>query len=158
MRVRVASPKDLAAGALFVALAALFAALASGYELGTAFKMGPAYFPLLLAGLLALLGLVLVVRSLRLARGPRLDTIGAMPWRALALVVAGPVLFGVAIRGLGLVPTLVAVVLLSAAASPFSRWIEMALLAVGLGAFSWAVFIEGLGLPLPLIGPWLGGY
>jgi hypothetical protein len=158
MRVRVASPKDLAAGALFVALAALFAALAAGYELGTAFKMGPGYFPLVLAGALALLGLVLVVRSLRLSAGVRGEAIGALPWRALALVAVTPLVFGLTIRGLGFIPSIVLVVLISAAASRHTRKTDAVLLAGGLAFFSWAVFVEGLGLPLSLIGPWLGGH
>lgn len=156
MQLRVASPKDLAAGALFIAAAALFAALAAGYDLGTSRKMGPGYFPLVLAGLLALLGLVLVVRSLRFAGTG--EAIGKVPWRALALVVAAPLIFGLTVRGLGMVPAIILVVLVSAAASPQSRRPESILLALGLAAFCWAVFIEGLGLPLPLLGPWLGGH
>jgi hypothetical protein len=156
MQLRIASAKDLAAGALLIAAAALFAVLAAGYDMGTSRKMGPGYFPLVLAGLLALLGAVLVVRSLRLA-GADGGPIGTVPWRALALVVAAPLIFGLTVRGLGMIPALVLVVLASAAASPQSRRIEAVLLAGGLALFCWAVFIKGLGLPLQLLGPWLGG-
>ncbi|MCU0908987.1 MAG: hypothetical protein MUF73_16465 [Rhodobacteraceae bacterium] len=50
-------PVDTAAGALFVVLGAGFAWFGRGLEIGTTFRMGPGYFPLVLAGLLILLGL-----------------------------------------------------------------------------------------------------
>ena len=41
---------------LFIAIAALYIAVASNYRLGTAQRMGPAYFPLVVGSLLAVLG------------------------------------------------------------------------------------------------------
>ena len=51
---------DLVAGGIFVALGLAFAIGARSYELGTAFRMGPGYVPLVLGGLLALLGLAVI--------------------------------------------------------------------------------------------------
>src|SRR3546814_87740 len=56
-------PKDFWTGVifLFVGLAAVI--LGRDYTMGTAGRMGTAYFPTVLGGLLALIGLVAVVRS-----------------------------------------------------------------------------------------------
>ena len=42
--------KDILSGLIFVGFGAAFGYAASGYPLGTAFRMGPGYFPLVLAG------------------------------------------------------------------------------------------------------------
>ena len=73
------------------------------------------------------------------------------------MILAAPVVFGLTVRGLGLVPALALVVLISAFASRrMSLWLAVAL-TVGLTVFCVLVFSLGLGLPLRLFGPWLGG-
>ena len=67
-----------------------------------------------------------------------------------------PVLFfGFTLRGLGLAPVLVIVVLASAWASRYRSLRSAIPLALGLSAFCTFLFIRALGLPLPMIGPWL---
>lgn len=54
----IKNPKDFWAGLMFVASGLFFAIWAMEfYQMGTAVRMGPAYFPFLLGGLLAVLGL-----------------------------------------------------------------------------------------------------
>jgi hypothetical protein len=48
--------RDALAGAIFIALGLIFVFGAMDLERGTAFRMGPGYFPLVLAGLLILIG------------------------------------------------------------------------------------------------------
>jgi uncharacterized membrane protein len=149
MRLNV---KDIGAGGIFIAIGLLFGVGALHHELGTALRMGPGYFPLVLAGLLVTLGVVIVAYGLGHSATGRLT----VPWRGLVLILAAPVVFGVTVRGLGLVPALALVALISAFAS---RRMSLALavaLAVGLTAFCVLVFSLGLGLPLRLFGPWLG--
>ena len=57
-------------GALFIGLGGFFIYQSLGLELGTAFKMGPGYFPLFLAAILALLGVIIIVQSTRLEGEP----------------------------------------------------------------------------------------
>ena len=45
-------------GALFMATGLFFLVQSLGLEIGTAFRMGPGYFPLVLSGILVLLGLI----------------------------------------------------------------------------------------------------
>ena len=62
--MNIRAPKDFWSGIMFLAFAAVALLTARGYSLGSAGRMGPGYFPMLLGGVLALLGLVLVLRSL----------------------------------------------------------------------------------------------
>src|SRR5262249_55145301 len=64
---------------------------ARGYSLGAAGKMGPGYFPLLLGGLLAALGGILIGRSLVLSGEP-VPRFHVVP---LAVIAAAICLFGV---------------------------------------------------------------
>ncbi len=84
--------------------------------------------------------------------------IGAIAWKGAALVTAGTVLFGLLLRPAGLVPALVALILVSASASARFRleW-RASVLMLALIAFCALVFVKGLGLPLPLLGPWFAG-
>jgi putative tricarboxylic transport membrane protein len=145
--MRIASPKDFWAGLLFGGLG-LFVALyaATHYKLGTAVRMGPGYFPTWVGGLVALLGLVLVVRSLRLS-GPRLPRLHLRP---TLLVLGASIAFGYLLKPLGLVLASVLLVVVGAAGGHEFRWREVPWLAAALAAFAVAVFVYGLELPFPL--------
>ena len=89
-------------------------------------------------------------------RAPHQDgAFGAVPWRALVLIAGATVFFGVALRGLGLGPVLLVVVFATAWGSRYASLMASAALALGIAVFCSALFIKGLGLPLPLTGPWL---
>ena len=66
------------------------------------------------------------------------------------------VLFGVLVRGAGLVPSLILLVLTSAWASDKFKIKTALLLAVLTSVFSALVFVKGLGLPFAIVGPWFG--
>lgn len=148
-----ANRKDLSAGLLFIAIAALFALGTIDLDLGTPLKLGPGAFPLLLAGMLALLGLVIVAKAFRT---PGADAV-AMPWRGMVLIVVAPIAFGLTVRGLGLAAAIALVVAISAFASRRMSWQLAIALIIGLTIFCVLVFHVGLGLPVRLVGPWLGG-
>lgn len=149
----IRNPKDFWSGLLFLAFGGAAVLLAQEYKLGTAFKMGPGYFPTALGGLLALVGLLAVVRSF-IRPGTALEP---FHWRLLLMVTGSTVLFGLLMRGAGLSVTVLVLVLVSSAASVYFRWRTALILAVGLIALSALLFVKGLGLPIPLIGPWFGG-
>jgi hypothetical protein len=146
--------RDALCGALFIALAALFALGALGLETGTARRMGPGYFPLLLSGVLGLLGAVILFNALRSGPGE----IGALAWRGMAFILPAPILFGLTVRGLGLAPAIALTALVAALASRRMS-LPMALLtSAAITAFSVAVFSYALGLPYQRIGPWLAPF
>ena len=94
----------------------------------------------------ALLGLVLAAASLH-TDGPPLRR---MQLRPLLFVLGGSVVFGYALKPLGLVAATVLLVLISAAGGREFRWREVLMLAAALAVFAALVFVTGLGLPFPL--------
>ena len=57
------SMRDLICGLFFIAVGLFFAIQAYGLDIGTAFKMGPGYFPLVLAGLLVIFGIIVIIQG-----------------------------------------------------------------------------------------------
>ena len=150
--MRIRAPKDFWAGVMFCGFAVVAILAARGYSFGSAGKMGPGYFPLLLGGLLGVLGVVLIARSVVIEGGP-LPRFHISP---LAIIVAGVCLFGALIEAFGLVAALAVLTLASAWAGPQFRWGEALALALALVVFSIGVFVYALGLSLsvwPSIGP-----
>ena len=149
----IRNPKDFWSGLLFLGVGGAVVLLARDYQLGSALKMGPGYFPTALGGLLALVGLVAVARSF-IRPGTAMEP---FYWRLLLMVTGSTVLFGLLMRGAGLSVAVPVLVLVSSAASIYFRWRTALILAVGLTALAALLFVKGLGLPIPLIGPWFGG-
>ncbi|MBS9720290.1 tripartite tricarboxylate transporter TctB family protein [Tianweitania sp. BSSL-BM11] len=145
-------PANGAAGALFIAIGAVFAFQAFGLELGTTFRMGPGYFPLVLSLILIFLGCIVLVQATQVQGEP----IGAFAWRGMLLILPAPIIFGLTVRGLGFVPALFLAALIAAFASTRMRPLMAVVLAIAVSLFSALVFIKGLGLPFRLFGPWLG--
>jgi hypothetical protein len=144
--MRIRAPKDFWSGVMFCGFAAVGILAARGYSLGTAGKMGPGYFPLMLGGVLAVLGGILIARSVVLDGEP-LPRIHVVPLTVIALAVC---LFGQLIEPLGLVVALAVLTVLSAWAGPQFRLTETVALAAVLIAFSIGVFVYALGLPLAI--------
>jgi hypothetical protein len=142
--MRIRAPKDFWSGLMFCGFAVVGILAARGYSLGAAGKMGPGYFPLLLGGVLALLGVVLIARSIVLDGEP-LPRFHILPLAVIAVAVC---LFGVLIEPFGLVTALAVLTMLSAWAGPQFRWLEAAALTAALIVFSIGVFVYALGLSL----------
>ncbi len=68
--MRIRAPKDFWAGVMFFGFAVVAVLAARGYSLGSAGRMGPGYFPLLLGLVLGGLGALLIGRSLVLDGEP----------------------------------------------------------------------------------------
>jgi Tripartite tricarboxylate transporter TctB family len=145
-------PKDFWTGIIFLFIGLAAIVIGGDYPMGSAGRMGPAYFPTVLGGLLALIGLIGVIRSF-LHDG---EAVGKFYIKEIVLILAAVLLFGFLVRGAGLVPAALVLILMSAYASPKFTWGASILLAVGLAVFAVLVFVKLLGLPMPILGPWLG--
>lgn len=143
---------DAAAGILFILFGLFFGIQSLGLELGTAFRMGPGYFPLLLSGVLVLFGGAILFNAIKSGGG---EAMGALAWRGLAFILPAPIFFGLTVRGLGFVPAIFLTTLIAGLASLKMRFHWALLLAVGVTVFSTLVFSYALGLPFRRIGPWL---
>lgn len=148
----IRKPRDFWSGAVFCGLGVYAALTAVDYGLGTARKMGPGYFPLALGMLLAVIGFALVVRGVVGQREPPLP---AVKWGPLTLVIGAVVLFGLIVRGAGLVPAVLLIAVVSARASRRFRLLPAILIGLGAALCCWALFVVALGLPLATFGPWL---
>lgn len=146
----IRSPKDFWAGLIYLAIGLFALYVAQDYAMGSAVRMGPGYFPKVLGSLLALIGLIALIRGM-LRPG---EAIGRLAWRETLIVLGATMLFGLLLRGGGLVLSLVVLVVASAYASRRFKLKTSVLLAVGLAAFCVLVFIKGLGIPLALLGRW----
>ena len=149
----IRSTRDFWTGAIYILIGLSAVLIARDYDMGSAVRMGPAYFPTILGIILLLVGAVALIRSFIVPGTP----IGAFAIKGLLLVVFSVCLFGFIVRDAGLVIALPLMVLISAFASSQFRWLPTIALAAGLTVFCALVFIKGLGVPLPVIGPWFGG-
>jgi hypothetical protein len=149
----IRSTKDFWTGVLYVFFGSSAVLIAREYGMGTALRMGPGYFPTVLGVLLALIGIISLVRSFIATGSP----IGGLAFRGLLLVVGSTLMFGLIVRGAGLTIALPALVIMSAYASVRFRWGPSLALAAGLTLFCVLVFLKGLGVPLPILGSWFGG-
>src|SRR5262245_52757186 len=151
--MRLRNARDLLAGGLFLGFGLAFFLLAQQYEMGSARRMGSGYFPVVLSLILMAIGLATMARGF-LVDGPPIRDVAV---KALLLVTASIVLFGVLVQGAGLGMAVAALVLAAAAASRNSRPLAVLLLAAALGVFCVLAFVKGLGLPFPVLGTWLQG-
>ena len=147
------NPKDFWTGLIYIFFGSSAILIAREYGMGTAIKMGPAYFPTILGGFLVVIGMISVIRSFIVAGGP----IGAFAFKGLVLVSVSVLVFGFIVRGTGLAVAIPLLVIISALASSRFHWRPTLIMAAGLTIFCVLVFVKGLGIPLPIIGPWLGG-
>lgn len=144
--------KELASGVLLVLIAVLLAVLAlRNLSLGSAGRMGPGYFPLMVTIPLAAIGLLIMVRAFG-----RPDE----PWEAVrptpfVMVLGAPIAFALTINGLGFLGAIALTVLVSAWASHAMTWRTALVVTVSLSVLCVVVFYYLLRMPVSLIGPWL---
>lgn len=149
----IRSTKDFWTGVLYLFFGVTAILVARDYGMGTGGRMGPAYFPTVLGGLLAVAGVIAVIRSFITPGTP----VGAFAFKGLTLIILSVIIFGFIVRSVGLAVALPLLVIMSASASKRFRWRTALIMAAVLTTFCILVFVEGLGIPLPIVGPWLGG-
>jgi putative tricarboxylic transport membrane protein len=149
----VRNPKDFWTGLIFIAFGIAFLLIAQGYPLGSARRMGPAYFPTMLSVVLILIGIAATVRSF-IGHG---TAVGQFALKPMALIAIGTILFGVLVRDAGVVAAVLALVVVTAYSSIHFSWRAASLLGIGLAVFCVGIFVYGLGLSIPIVGPLLGG-
>ena len=145
--MRIKSPRNFWAGVMFVGVGGFFAIWAvTHYQMGSAVRMGPAYFPAVLGGLLAVLGLIVLIESVTI-EGPPVPTIN---FRPLILISAACVVYGYLMKPAGLIVATAALVYISAYGGHQFKWKEVTVLYIALIVFSLLVFVKGLTLPFPI--------
>jgi len=148
MKVGLNANMDFLAGLLLLTIGAGAFYMALDFPFGSALRMGPGFFPRVLAGILMGFGVFVLARGL-VQKEP---VEGRWGFKPLAFLIASLVAFGWSMEHLGFLPALAVLFVLAAAASHEFRWIEVLLLALFMSGFAYLVFIWGLGLPYPLFG------
>lgn len=154
MRLRIREPEDFVSGILFAVLGLGALWIAFSYPMGTATRMGPGYMPAVLGGLLAFLGVVIMLKSLDFgASGDSApdfqigqDLLRLL--RPLVFVVTGLLTFAYVLPRYGLVAAVILLVTISAFADYKPRLMTAVPLAVLLAGVTVLIFVRGLGLPI----------
>jgi hypothetical protein len=155
-RLKIKSEKDFWAGLMFLVVGAAFAWGALNYNFGSSARPGPAYFPFGLGVITAVLGALVLLKAL-IVETEDGDPIGPWPFKQGAWVLGSVVLFGALIPKIGMVIALPVLIGVGSLASGEFRWLGVLVNSIVLTVFSWAVFIKGLGLTIPLWPVWFTG-
>jgi hypothetical protein len=189
--MKIKNYQDFYAGLMFTIFGALTMYLAKSYDLGTGANMGPGYFPYYLGALLAILGAILLIKSVGKSAGDT-DRVpvtikplvvfaaimlfsiagvfaGLTPKAALTagiiagcvlsvligmktmgLVLVSVTLFGLLIKGLGIVFSIALLMVLSSLASHEAKAKEIIANIIFMSILSVGVFIYGLNQQLPI--------
>jgi putative tricarboxylic transport membrane protein len=152
MKLELRTNKDFWAAMMYIGVGAIGWWMALDYPFGSALRMGPGYFPIVLSALMILMGFYVLALGLRKDHE---KIQGNWSIRALIVLPFSCVVFGVLMEEAGFIPAMVALIPLSAASGREFNWLEVSLLTIGLTIACAAGFIYGLGLPYPLIkGMW----
>jgi hypothetical protein len=140
--------QDLGAALLFVVLGLAGLWFGREYEFGTTANMGPGFVPMMLSGLLVLLGLALGSRALTRGSLP----IERVRWRPVLVLTVAMLVFGLLMGTAGFAPAVAFTALVAAAASRETRWGEATLLALALAVVCALVFVVALHQPIAIFG------
>lgn len=140
--LKIHNQKDFWSGVMFVVIGILFMLWSQAYQFGTASRMGPGYFPTVLGGMQVVFGLMVMWPSLK---GPEVK-VERFGWRGLFVILGAVALYAILLPHVGFVVALVALILISAWASPEFGWKESLISVVVLGILSYLVFVVGLEL------------
>ncbi len=144
--------KDFNAGVMYIGIGGFFAGFGLNYPMGTAVRMGPAYFPTVLGVILMVLGIILVFRSFGVTDA---ELPAKTHWRPLICILGACVLFGVLIgpAHAGMVAASMVMMLVGAFGGWDFRWKEQLIGMIVMPAVCVGIFYYGLGLPFQLF-PW----
>jgi len=134
---------------MYMIIGLFFTIVALQYPMGTAAKMGPGYFPFFLGLLMALLGLIVLLKSL--SAKAAIESIPKFNWRIIGQITGSVVLYGLLLPRMGFLIAVVVLVLVSASASKEFTWKGSLINAAFLVAFTYSVFVMGLKLQFPLL-------
>ncbi|MCE5263706.1 MAG: tripartite tricarboxylate transporter TctB family protein [Deltaproteobacteria bacterium] len=154
--MRIKNQKDFVSGLMFLGIGLTFAFGAVLYDLGSASRMGPGYFPLLLGILLTLLGVAITFQSVVLKTGDG-ERIGAWAWRPLVCILGANFVFGILLTGspalklpaMGVILGIYVLTIIASLASRQFKIREVLILATVLAVGSFLIFVVLLKLQIP---------
>lgn len=150
--------EDLVAAGIFIALGIGAFVIALDYRTGTLHRMGPGIFPLLVSGLMVILGAALAVQALaawRLRRSAGAGTgTGLIPdfaaVRALIFTMASLLVFAMLIRPAGMLISITVMAFIATRAQSGRPIMSSLILSATLAVLCAVIFVYGIGLPISL--------
>ena len=153
--LKALNSKDIFAGAFFFAIGILYGTIAlRDLPMGRVFNMGPGFFPVVLCGLLLVIGIALILRSIITAEA---GGFGSVPWPAIALISAGIAAFAILLQPLGLLLSIFCATLIASFAAPKAKPLPSVVAAAAIAVFCVAVFVYGAQMQAPVFGSIFGG-
>jgi len=169
--LKIKSERDFWSGLMFIAIGVIFAVGATNYSMGPACPPndpcaaslwarmsqlsahpGAGYFPLGLSLLLTILGAIVLFKALTIESEGG-DPVGKFAWRPLIVIVAAIAVFGGMLEPLGMLISIPVLIVLTSLAGDEFHWKGVLISAVILTVASWAIFVLGLKLTIPVL-PW----
>jgi len=147
--MQIRNQRDVWAGVLFIVTGIIFMVLSRQYNLGTSAKMGPGYFPMALGGLMAILGVMVMIPSV--LKSSEILKVTKIEPRMILLVLVAVAVYAFALPKLGFIVALFLLVAISSLASHEFSVKTTLISAVVLLVFSWLVFVKGLELQFPFL-------
>lgn len=140
--------RDLWSGVMFAIIGIIFMILSKQYAIGTSAKMGPGYFPMVLGGLLTLIGLLIAAGAFaKSAHNLKLSPVG---WRELSLILLSVAAFAFLLGKLGMVLSVTVMILIAAVASHEFKLKDTLISIVVLVLLAYLMFVKGLELQFPV--------
>ncbi len=154
--MKVKSQRDFWSGIIFLATGLGFAVGATHYEIGNGSTPKPGYFPLLLSGLLVVVGALVLFTSLTVETEDG-DRIGLFAWRPLALMALAIAMMAWTLPHLGLMVAVPLSMVVASLASDFfgernqkRHWRSLFLNVAVFSALAWLIFSAILKWNIPL--------
>lgn len=155
--MHIKNQPDFFSGLMFVITGTAFAWGATNYSIGTGARMGPGYFPFLLGIMMAIVGTVIIYKTLSIETGND-EKIGKWAWRPLFYIITANVVFGMLLTGVrsielpafGLIVAIYALTFIASMAQADWQFKRTFILATALAAGSYLVFVVALALQFPV--------
>ncbi len=144
MNLELLKDKNLLKGLFLIAIALAFGLGALKYPVGKLERAGPGFFPMMVSGILFLLGLSMVIRAFFAERKPMEFNL-----RNIALIMVSLIGFALISRYANMILGIIFLVFVSTSAGTSYSWVRNAMISAVLIAIAF-VFQKGLGLQLPL--------
>ena len=143
--------KDFLSGVMFIAFGLVALYFGRNLQMGTTVRMGPGYVPHMLAYIMMSLGGIITVVALVTSGEPT----EAPKWKPITMVTIGIICFAALFERAGLLPALVALVLIASLGGEEFKLTEVLGNMVALAVLCVLVFKVGLGMNISIIaGVW----
>lgn len=138
---------------MFVVIGIIFWVGASNYQMGSAARMGPGWFPSVLGAIMTFLGVLIAAIGLKnQATWAQTEGIG-WTWKPVVILTIAVVLFGAVLQPLGMVIAIILLTFISGLAAHDRHFKSLAIITVVMCLLCAGVFVWGLKLQMKLF-PW----